>query len=384
MRRLRVCQLVTELAPAGAERYAYELARRLDRRRFDVRVAALRGGALGDRLADAGVPVTVLGARLPGGPTRLPALIDLLRRGRIDLLHTYLLEADLLGRAGRNLAAVPHLVHTVGAGRGGFQPWRFALARLLAGGCDRLVCASESARRWHARRSGLPAWRYAVIPTGVDAPGCAPDAEARRRLRAEWEVEDDALLVAYVGRLDRRKGVDVLLAALSHLAARGEPHRLVIVGDGPQCDMVRTFIAHGEGGGHCRWVERVPDARAVLSAADVFAMPSRCDEFGVAVGEAMAAGLPVIATDVPGVRELVGHDRTGLLVEPEDVVGVAEAIERLAGDADLRRRLGRAGRRYVTDHRGIDAAVRAHERLYLDVAGATRRTTRLDTPQIGA
>ncbi|MBS3734984.1 MAG: glycosyltransferase [Phycisphaerae bacterium] len=373
MRRLRVCQLITELVPGGAERCVYELARRLDRRRFDVRVVALRGGPVADWLADDGVPVKALDVRCTWDVLRLPRLVELLRRERIDLLHTHLFHADLAGRPARSLAAVPHLVHTLHMAEGRFRPWRLAFTRLLAAGCDRLICVSESVRRWHAERSGLPPWRYTVIPNGIEAAAYVRDEQARRRLRAEWNVEDNALLVAYVGRLERQRGVDTLLAAMSHLAARGNPCRLVIVGDGPQREMVRTFVAHGEGGGHCRWVDFRRDVGSILSAADVFAMPSRWEGVGLALAEAMAAGLPVVATDVPGLSELVEPEQTGLLVEPADVVALAEAIERLGGDADLRRRLGQAGRQYVTQQCDIDSHVQAHECLYQQVAAEILR-----------
>ena len=116
----------------------------------------------------------------------------------------------------------------------------------------------------------------------------------------------------------------------------------------------------------------VRDVRAVLSAADIHAMPSRWEGFGLSAAEAMAAGLPVVATDVGGLREVVADGETGLLVRPGDPFALAEAIETLARDADLRRRLGEAGRRRVARKYPVDAGVAAHERLYLRLAGGRR------------
>lgn len=367
MSRLRICHLITELGPAGAERCVYELATRLDRSRFDVQVVALRGGAVAGWLAAAGVPVTVLGVR---GRWDLPKLARLtgLLRNRCDLLHTHLFHADLVGRAAAALAHVPHLVHTVHTAEGRFRPWQFALARLLAHRCDRIICVSPSVLQLHSRRAGLPPWRYTVIPNGIDPQTFSPDPAARARLRQQWGVPDSQVLLAYVGRLDHEKGIDVLLSAVSHLAARGHAVDVVIAGDGPQRRQVTNFIAHGEGGRRCRYLGHTDDVRAVLCAADVFLAPSRWEGFGLAAAEAMACGLPVIAADVPGLRDLVLPGRTGVLVERADAAALADAIEHLSADPAARAAMGQAGRDRVVRLYPLSAMIAAHERLYLDVA----------------
>jgi len=369
MRRIRICQLITELQLAGAERCVYELARRLDRRRFDVHVMALRGGVVGDMLARAGVPVDVLGVQGRYDVLKLGRLVELLRRGRFDILHTHLFHADLVGRLAGSLAAVPRLVHTVHVAEGRFRPWQFAFARFFADRCDKIICVSQSVLDHHARMSGLPRRRYIVIPNGIDVASFSRDEELRRKLRREWSLADTEVLAAFVGRLDYQKGIDRLLAAASHLAARGEPINLVIAGDGPKRDLVENFIAHGEGGDRARFLGFVQDVRSVLSAADMLVMPSRWEGFGLAAAEAMAAGLAVIASRVAGLRELIVDEQTGLLGDWNDVVSLADTIALLAGDAQLRRRLGAAAMKRVTERFGIDANVAAHEQLYLRLAG---------------
>ena len=156
---------------------------------------------------------------------------------------------------------------------------------------------------------------------------------------------------------------------MSNRAARGTPVDLVIAGDGPRRRVVENFIAHGEGGRHCRWLGYVEDVRSVLSAADMLVMPSRWEGFGLAAGEAMAASLPVVGTDVAGLRDVVVDGETGILVPRDDVIALTEAIERLADDPDLRARLGRAGRQRVETRFDIDSTVATHERLYTHIAG---------------
>jgi len=368
MNRLRLGQLITELEPAGAERCVYELARRLDRERFDVQVIALRGGRMAGMLSAAGVRTHVLSMRGKWDVGKALSLARLLRRERFDILHTHLFHADLAGRVGAYLAGVRHLVHTVHVAEGRFRPWQFACARLLAGGCDRIVCVSQSVLDFHIRRTGLPAWRYTVIPNGVDADAFARDEESRARMRAAWGIADDQALVAFVGRLDRQKGIDTLLSAMSHLGARDQSVDLVIAGDGPEQGKVKNFIRRGAGGRRCRWLGFTDDVRGVLSAADLFVMPSRWEGLPLAAPEAMAAGLAVIASRVAGLREIIVDGRTGVLIEPNDGVALAEAIVRLVSAPEDRARLGAAARQSVIRDYSIAANVTRHEALYSAVA----------------
>ncbi len=370
MAPVRICQLLRDLAPTGPQRCACELARRLDRSRFDVRVVAIRGGALGDRLQRDGIPVTVLGTRRTWALFKMPMLTEFLRSERINLVHSHLFRADLVGRPAARLAAVPHVVHTAHTGEGRFRPWQFAYARFLGGYCDRIICLSESALEYHKTHTGLPSHAYTVIPNGVDAAAFAGDDERRRELRSQWKINPDQMVAAYVGRLAADKGIDILLAAISHLGARGNPVDVVIAGDGKKRHLVENFIAHGEGGDHCRLLGFVDDVPALLSAVDMLVMPSRWEGWPLAVGEAMAASLPVIGTDVPGVRDLVVDGQTGVLIECGKVVALSDAIMRLAGDAQLRAQLGRAGRKRIREEFPIEATVAAHEKLYEEVVGA--------------
>ena len=368
MRRLRVCELITELRPGGAERSVYELATRLDRRLFDVQVAALRGGQVADWLAEAGVKVTVLGMRRKWDLWRLPALVRLLARERIDLLHTHLFHADLAGRPAACLASVPHLVHTVRTVEGRFRPWQFAFARAAAGCCDRIVCVSQAARDFHSRRSGLPRGRYTVICNGVDAGAFARDEAARDRLRGQWGIADDEPLFAFVGKLRYEKGLDVLLEAVDMLATRGGAVRLVVAGDGPGQAAAQRFLDGRDAGRAINMLGFTRDVAGVLSAADALVVPSRWEGLPLSVMEAMAAGVPVIAARVGGVPELVADGRTGLLVPPEDPQSLADAIERLASDSLLRTRLGTAGLEVARHQYTIAATIEAHEKLYTEIA----------------
>jgi len=362
--RLKILHLITELAPAGAERCVYELATRLDRGSFDVSVAALRGGAFAERLSAAGIDVTTLDVRGKWDVGKLFRLVELLRARRPDVLHTHLFHADLAGRIAAWRAGVEHIVHTVHIAEARFRPWQFAFQRLTCGMCDAIVAVSPSARDHHARKSGIPADRYVVIPNGIDVDAYTRDDSARRRLRQQWGVAADEFLLAFVGRADHQKGVDTLLEAVRILASRGETVKLVIAGAGPQQEMIRRFVSQDPAGKSVIYLGFSDRVGEILSAADALAMPSRWEGFGLAAAEAMAASLPVIAANVPGLRDVVVADQTALVIPPDDPQELASCIERLAGDRELACRLGQAGRRRVGEHFDIASTVAAHEALY--------------------
>ncbi len=370
MSKIRLCHLITELRPAGAEKIVYELATRVDRDRFETHVAALRGGAVAEKLREANVPVTVLDVRSKGDVFKLARLTDLLRRGRFDILHTHLFHADLAGRIARAGAGTPkHLCHTIHVAEQRFRPWRFLWARLGAGGCEQFIAVSRAVRDHHARRAHLPTARYLVIPNGTDLTAGGRDPSARARLRNQWGIGEVQVVLAFLGRLDRQKGLDVLLEAIRRLHANGDAPQFVLAGDGPQRAMLETFLADDPAGRCVRRLGFVQDVRSVLNAADALVLPSRWEGFGLAVIEAMAAELPVIATAVQGPDEIVLPGQTGLLVPKEDPQALAAAIDQLSRDETLRRRMGRAGLQRVRERYGIERTLAAHEQLYLRMAG---------------
>lgn len=362
MSRIRVCHIITELAPAGAERCVYELATRLNRDAFDVRVVGLRGGAVADWLREAGVPVDVLGVRGKWDVLKLRTLTSLLKAWNVEFLHTHLFHAALAGGWAAARTSVPHWVHTIHTAEQRFRPWQFALEHWMAARCEMRIAVSESVREHHARLAHLRPERYTVIPNGVDASAYRRDAGKRAKLRGQWGVAEGEVLAACVGRLHYEKGTDLLLEAY-RVGGEALP-KLVLAGEGPMRGRVEKFIAGEPAGKRLRLLGRVDDVAGVLSAADLLVMPSRWEGFGLAAAEAMAAELPVVGFAVSGLREVVVAGQTGLLVPPENPAALAEGIKTLAGDADLRRRLGRAGRDRVENQFPLEANLLAHEALY--------------------
>lgn len=242
----------------------------------------------------------------------------------------------------RTLCGVPYIISLRGGDVPGFQPYDLAayhrltapVIHLLWRGASHVVANSHGLAALARRSAG--AVPIAVIPNGVDTDRFTPAAD---------RPPSDTVRLCFVGRLVRQKGLDTLLAALAKLPATA-PWRLTLVGDGPARPELSTQADHlglAERVHFAGWTIRDALPR-LLVAHDLFVFPSRDEGMPNAVLEAMAAGLPVIATAIAGNEELVLPDRTGLLVPPDDPDALADALDRCLGDAALRRAFGHAGR----------------------------------------
>ncbi len=268
----------------------------------------------------------------------LRMLVPTIRAVRPDVVHTHSNKAGVLGRLAARVAGVPvvHSAHGFAFLSQAARPRRGQRARrALTLGIERalapltavIVCVSDWERREAlAARVARPD-RLVTVYNGVDLPGAATADPRIVALRATGP------LVGYLARLEIGKGPLLFLDAVERAEANA-----VVIGDGPDAATVRA--RSGE-------VPVLPfpgTAQPALAALDVYVAPSYWEALGIGALEAMAAGLPVVATAVGGLCEVVVHGETGLLVAPDDAVALAAAIGRLVGDPDLRARMGAAGR----------------------------------------
>lgn len=288
-------------------------------------------------------------------------LVRVLRASGADLVHLHTGRAAWLGALAARVAGVPAI-----ATRRMDRPLSRGLrARLLYGRLLRRTVAISPAVAGHLRRAGVPAARLRTISSAVDPEALVP-VSGRCATRAGAGLKDEPLLLA-AAALVRRKGIDVLLEALARLGERGLRPSLWIAGEGPE----RAALQRASGSlglsGQVRLLGRREDVPDLLAACDVFVLPSRREGLGVAALEAMAARRPVVASRVGGLGEAVADGRTGLLVTPEDPAALADALESLLRDADLRRRLGEAGPARIAEGFLAEQMAGAYEALYCTI-----------------
>jgi glycosyltransferase involved in cell wall biosynthesis len=353
---LPVAVLMTSFEPGGTERQMIELVRRLDRARWTVHVACFRaGGAWLSRVAAAAAsiaefPITTF--RKPTALQQMWAFARWCRARRIAVVHTADLYANVFGLPGAALAGVPVRV----GNRREINPDKTASQIALqraAYGCAHKVVANSRAVAHRLLAERVPMRKIAVIPNGLDPDlFSAPRAPSRRRR------------IVVVANLRPEKGHDVLIDAAPEILRRFPDALFEVVGDGP---MLPSLVERAGDRGvlHAFTFSGFSeDVAARLAAADLFVLPSRSEALPNAVLEAAAAGLPIVASDVGGIGELVDHERTGLLVEPGDPRALGEQICRLLGDAALATRIAAAARACVRARYSFDRMVAAFEALY--------------------
>lgn len=340
-RSLAVLHVDPERGLGGGERQVLGLVEHLQRAGVRQTVAAHPDGRLAPLIAHLGVGVAPLAIRNHLDILAARRLSGLLARERYDILHFHTARAHAMAAflgAGRGFSRGIARIVTRRMDyrlRGGWYTRRLYNHEVQA-----VVAISDGVRAMLIE-SGVAPTRITVVPSGVEADRFVPSAEARARARRQYAAPDNACVLVVVGALEARKGHDVLLDALARL---GHPTLVVwCAGEGGARAALEAQRATLGLEAQVRFLGRVDDVAGLLAGADVMVMPSRQEGLGVAALEAMAAGVPVIASRVGGLPEAVVDGETGLLVPPDDAAALGVALARLAADSGLRRRLGAAG-----------------------------------------
>lgn len=354
---ISVLHVTTDGRIGGAERLIADVVRAARRNgQYEPSVCVLRrGGDLRAELTDTPIQVHELGL---GGPASAPrvlaALTRLLARQRYDVVHTHLIHASAIGLMAAKLARAPLAVMTRHYER---YVWIYgtALDRMLQRTANRLAdhvfAISEAVRRTLVEREGVSPARITTVPNGIDI-----QRVRRLGIVATSAVSPAGITIGSVGSLERRKGHEYLMEALALLQTEPPP-RLLLVGDGPlRTELERLALKLGVRH-RVELTGYQADPYRSLARMDIYAQPSLEEGFGIAVIEAMALERPVVAADTGGLPEIVKDGVNGLLVAPRDPRALAQTLARLAENADLRRRLGGAGRALVEAR--FDAATTA-------------------------
>jgi glycosyltransferase involved in cell wall biosynthesis len=282
-----------------------------------------------DALDASGVPYS----RLDGSRQLSVSAIRALRRLDADVLHTHLVHADVAGAFGRGRARLVSTKHNDDPFRTG--PFRFA-ERTLTHRAARVIAITEALRLFCVERVGLPAEKVEVVHYGLDAP---PDAWGTN---PDLALPDGARILLCVSRLEPQKGIDTALRALTELPPETV---LVVLGEGPERGELETLARTLGVAERTRFPGRVGDVAALLGQAELFVHPARWEGFGLAILEAMLCGLPVVASRVSSLPELVADGETGILVPPDDPAALATALGILLEDTAQAAAMGDAGRR---------------------------------------
>lgn len=374
--RPALCLLVTQGGGGGAQRYVLDLARAL-KEQYRVTVAAgeaIAGRALLDAAAANGIAVHQLRylrrAIRPRDDVRaIFELARFFRAGKFAIVHTNSSKADVLGAvAARLVRPRPRVVSTI-------HGWVFLepmgrlrralyvlLERIAARLRDQTIFLSRLDQTAAATaRIGNP-HNQKVIPLGIGNVTAQDRATARRRIGLP-DLPPAATVVGTVANLYPTKGLDMLIRAAKTVTDALPDVRFVVIGEGPLRPRLEQHISKSKLNDRVFLVGSRPDAASLLAALDVFVLSSRKEGTPYVLLEAAAARLPVVATSVGGIPELLAHEKNGLLVPPDDPVALARELMRLCGDQALRVKLGDA-LAASTETRTLERMARATAETY--------------------
>jgi glycosyltransferase involved in cell wall biosynthesis len=362
----RVLHITESRARSGAASQLLVLARGLAEQRFEVHVASLGSrGPMALELCAAGISTTELGRRAAADPLAFYKLLQLVRRIRPDVLHAWdassAIYAHLAAKAGgaRNIVVARHAIDSLRTHMSA------QIDRRIAQRATKLVASSEQIRRVWAHETGVPAERIALVPPGV--PTAPVSGVSREELLQELHLPPEARLIGVIGRLVPEKRVKDLIWAADLLRVLHDNLRLLIIGDGPLRTPLEQYARMASDLEHIQFLGERADVSRIMPHLEVLWNAAENRRQSVAMLEAMAAGVPVIASDTPLNRELVFDGETGYLVNQQERSGRADRArhtDRIFTDRDLAARLGANGARHVADRFDAQRMVKAYADLY--------------------
>jgi glycosyltransferase involved in cell wall biosynthesis len=358
---VRIAFCITDLDPGGAERALVQLVTRLDREQWDPTVLCLAGpGLLADELQSAGVPVVCLGAKHWSSVGIMLSLVRALRQFRPAILQTFLFHANILGRIAGRLAGIKTIVSgiRVAEKRSRLPLW---IDRWTNGLVEVNVCVSQAVADFSANQTRLLPGKIVVIPNGVDVARFAGVGPADL---VELGIPGSAQVLLTIGRLDRQKGLSTLIEAAALVVPRFPHAHFLLVGEGPLRSELERMVREKELADHIHLAGWRSDVPAILATGTALILPSLWEGMPNVVLEAMASGLPVVATRVEGSTELVTENRTGHLVPVQSPSDLAAAIENFLSDPTQARLMGQAGQERAKAQFSWDKMVGRYCELY--------------------
>jgi glycosyltransferase involved in cell wall biosynthesis len=369
-RQLRIALLITELDVGGAEKCLVRLACGLDRNRFTPEVTALaepprENRGLVAQLKAASIPVRFLNVRqvwqFPGAVAQLKR--EFLRRPP-DVVQSFLFHANVAAA----WALPDRLPHALGVRVADPRRWRLWLEKRAARSSRKIVCVSQTVADDWLRRSGSSSEKIAVIPNGIEVD---PFQIAQPCNLEPAGIAADRKILLFLGRLDRQKGVDWLLRLAPSLLDQLPDHDLVLAGHGPwQSRVRRATLDHPRLAGRLHLIGWQDNTPGLLKRSSLLLLPSRWEGMPNVVLEAMAAGIPVAATRVEGVAELLGDATDAQTFAFGDSAQALAKIRALATDPPLRSSLSTANLQRATAEFGVARMLQRYAALYDELSSS--------------
>ena len=338
----KILHVIDSLHLGGAQEVVLNLATCGDRKRFSHEVATMHGrGVYWERMAALKIPLHSLSPHkfLPCYAASLPAL---LLRGKFDILHCHLIASNIIAKPIGRICGVPTILnhdHTNDDHRAN-DPIRLALDSLSNRFVTQIIAVSDSCRNFLIEREGVPEARIRLVQNAIDLQRFSPDSGTKTGARKTLRLPLDVPIVAGVGRLNPQKNFSLFIRVAAEILKEHPTTVFVLAGEGPQEGELRKLARESGVGDQLHFCGYVPDTRQVYLAADVLLMPSLFEGLPMSLLEAMAMRLPVVASSLDGISEVVDDGHDGFLVPSGDARMFCERVCGLLRDPALAKRTG--------------------------------------------
>lgn len=355
---MRILQIINALTLGGAQFIMLDLARQARSNGCEVEVACFRDGPIGKTLRQEGFTVHVLGEKFLDLPA-FARLIGILSSFRPDIVHSHLFRATFWARI---CCWLPPHIKLITSIHGYESEYFHYLESLMNRLSDSLIFPSRFLRNWYVSRiRSRKSDECSVIYPGVTITPLSPTHEPA-----------DVVKIGTLSRLHPVKGIDRLINACNLLKQKQVKFELVIGGEGKHHQELLELVKKHRIEEHCRFCGEISDRQSFLDALDIFVAPSRQEAFGINICEAMERGLAVVGANVGGIPELIEHNQTGMLFNPENEDELAEALTILAHNVAIRKTLGQNARRKIEKIFNRKTAVDKHLALFSQLSTKRR------------
>ena len=362
--KIRLTHIVFSLDMGGLEKLVVELANRVDKSRFITSVCCLtKEGTLSQELVKNGIKVFYFNKQ-GGVDLFLPFRIArLLKKEKIDIVHTHDSSANLYGSVAGKLAGVKVIINTEHGGIYFETRRKRLINRILCLLNDREICVSNNVKK-DLLSMGLSSKRLTVIHNGIDFDRFDLQMD-KNNIRKGFGFNNSDFIITTIGRLSGEKNQIMLLEVVKPILEKIPEARFTITGRGPLRKDLQEYAVRLQVAEKVVFLGERDDVAPVLKMSDCFVLCSNYESFGLTILEAMAAGIPVIATDVGGVKEIVNNGETGILVPKDNKEELTRAIIAIKSDPLFAAQIALQAKEMVKNNYGIEAMVKEHENLYL-------------------
>lgn len=374
MDRNKILFLIDSLGHGGAEKLLTLYLKYLDKEKFSARVCVFadRGGnPLAVEIEKLDIQVDLLPVNKLRDLSALPRLVTYIKDKNFDILHTQLSFANTLGSIASSLAGVPSLstLHTLkNPSKGTSSFWRFQLMgfclRLFS---DRIISVSEATRIYNNEKLKLPEKKTLTLFNGIEIDKFQTLNDRKKAIfKQELRIPESSKVVTTVAVLRKEKGLQYMIEAMPEIIHEVPDVTYLIVGDGEYRSELETVSAETGVSDRVKFVGYQEDVSNFLSISDLFVLPSLTEALPTVLAEAMVVGVPIIASEVGGIPEMIRHNHNGILVPPKNVNMLAQATLRLlTKDILLAEMCAENGKKFVYEKFNITTQIKMLEEIYL-------------------